>query len=769
MPEHIVIGDVAPRIQYVASGTQTAFTFPFPIFKPTDLQVFVNGRRLAEGYSVVGAGRSSGGTVTFLDPPDAGAVVTLRRVLRLERLSDFQESGELRARVLNDELDYQTAALQQLADDLTRTVQTEPTDIGGPLVLPPRSARASRLLGFDAGGSIQLFPAEVGGGQILFRQDGEGAVLRTAQDKLAEALSAADFGTVGDGVADDTGALARAFAAAGAQQRTLLIPDGTFRITRGLVFPGTAAGLIMQGRILADLSRPEPALTLGDGGTARNGEKIYWNIRLVRSVLSSWLDEREIGVLVRNIDASLVYIAESARFTIGVQTLGDRRGVEDSIFLLGRIVDNRIGLDVRCATAEGWNASVRYYGGRFAVSSSSWPALDRFGVRFSAAAGAYRLHNRHVFDAPSFELRQQGSNRAIPFLVEVDARSIIARDLRMEGCSPIVARHDGNAIDCRYDVAWASQAYRLDVEYGEATTRAGAILRTQHQASAHVAATRLIANLPNLRAAAFRWQPDALGFDQLACMSSSVAGSPSMLADFLFPGLTGYALTDRGVILGPSRGLGFVVDVRGCKDFALAVDADQPRLFVQCFDASGQLLTDAAGRMARASNQTLVWNGAARWWQSAADLADATLTRLQALRLAPEVATAVVGVVRVDRDYEVRALRLYCEPRHAPQILYGLPNMPHGSREIVVETAWDPPSLAPGATAQLNIPVPAASPGDFVQASFSVATTGVVFLATVGAGGVATVIAWNRSAVAIDLGGGTLRVRVVRVRTHKVL
>lgn len=762
MPEHIVIGDVAPRIQYVASGSQTAFTYPFPIFKPSDLQVFVDGERATDGYAVSGAGRSEGGTVTFAEPPRAGAVITLRRLLRIERVSDFQESGELRARVLNDELDYQTAALQQLADDLTRAVQADPTDFGAPLLLPPRAARASRLLGFDAGGSIQLYPAEAGGGQVLFRQDGAGAVLRTAQDKLAETLSAADFGTVGDGVADDTEALAAAFAAAGALQRTLLIPAGTFRITRGLVLPGGATGLIMQGRILADLAAPEPALTLGDGGTARNGEKLYWNLRVARSALSSWLDEREIGILVRNVDASLIHIAEASRFTIGVQSLGDRRGVEDTTFILGRIVDNRIGLDVRCTTAEGWNASVRYYGGHFAVSSSSWPALDRFGVRFSAAPGAYRLHNRHVFDAPNFELRQQGANRAIPFLVEVDARSIIARDMRMEGCSPIVAVHEANATDCRYDVAWASQAYRLDVEYGTATTRAGAVLRPRHQAAAHLAATRLIANLPNLRAAAFRWQPDALGFDQLACVSTAVAGSPSTLADFVFPGLGGYTLSGRGVVIGPSRGLGFVVDATACKDFALAVDADEPRLFVQCFDATGQILTDSAGRLARASNQTLVWNAAARWWQSSADLADATLSRLQAIRLAPEVATAVIGVARVDRDYEVRALRLYCEPRHAPALLYGLPNLPHGSREIVVETSWDPPSLAPGATAQLNITVPGAFPGDFVQASFSVSTTGVVFLATVGAGGVVTVIAWNRSTIAIDLAGGTLRVRVVK-------
>jgi hypothetical protein len=762
MSEHIVIGDVAPRVQYVASGAQTAFTFPFPIFKPADLEVFLDGARQSGGFTVTGAGQSAGGTVTFGAPPAAGTLVTLRRRLVLQRTSDFQENGELRARVLNDELDYQIAALQQVADDLGRALQFGPTDAGAAPVLPVRAARASRLLGFDAAGGVQLYPAEAGTSQGLFRQDGAGAVPRTMQDKFSEALSVADFGAAGDGLADDTDAIQAAFNAAAALGRTVLIPDGDWRIVRGVTLPGGAAGLIMRGRLVVEPAEPGPALTLGDGGAVRNGEKLYWGVRVTRATLSDWLDERDIGVRVRNVDTSLIYIAEARNFTIGVQTLGDERGVEDSSFILGRLVDNRIGLDIRCRTAAGWNASVRYHGGHLAVSSATWPALDRFGVRLSAEPGAYRAHNRHVFDAPNFELRQQGANAAIPFLVEVDSRAVIARDMRMEGCSPIVARHLGNAQDHLYDVAWASQGYLLDVEYAAGATRAGAVLRTRHQAAAHVEATRLIGNVPNLRAAAFRWMPGQTGFDQLACVSANVSGSPTQIEDFAFPGLSGYAPTARGVTMTAARGLGFVVDTRACRDFALAVDADAPRLFVQCFDAAGALLTDSAGAMARASGQSLVWNASARWWQGSADMTDAGLTRLQAVRLAPQVATAIIGICRVDQDYEARALRLYCEPRHAPALLYGLPSLPHGSRDLIAEATWDPPSIAAGATAQFNMTVPGASPGDLVQASFSVATTAILFLATVGAANTVTVVAWNRAGSAIDLAGGTLRVRVTK-------
>ncbi len=48
---------------------------------------------------------------------------------------------------------------------------------------------------------------------------------------------------------------------------------------------------------------------------------------------------------------------------------------------------------------------MRYYGGHFAIGSTVHPDKDRFGVRFSAAPGAYVAHNRHLFDGPGFELQ----------------------------------------------------------------------------------------------------------------------------------------------------------------------------------------------------------------------------------------------------------------------------------------------------------------------------------------------------------------------------
>ncbi|MCR0984774.1 phage tail fiber protein [Roseomonas populi] len=759
MAEHIRIGDIAPRVQYVADGAQTAFVYPFPVFDAADIAVHVDGLSIATGYAVSGAGSSGGGLVTFAVAPAAGAKLVLRRHLVMARVTDYQPNGVLRASTLNDELDRQMAALQEVREDAAGTIRQGPGEVGGKFVLPQRTARANRLLGFDSLGDIATFSR----GDATLSAPFPGSIPRTVEDKLSERLSARDFGATGNGVADDGPALQAAMNAAAASGKFLDIGEGTFRTTIPLTLPGAAAGLSMRGAILYAGAGGEAALTLGDGGNVRNRAKIYQGLRVLRAGLSSWEDERDIGILIRNQDSGLIDIRQVEMFTIGVQTLGVERGFEDSVLYLGRIVDNRYGLDVRTASAAAWNTSVRYYGGHFAMSLATYPDKDRYGVRLSAAPGAYVAHNRHVFDGPAFEL--QARDRpidGIPFLMGVNSRAVVARNIRMEGCDAFVARHTAGAQDHVYEVAWASQAYGVDIDYTATATRVGSVVRCFHQAAAHREATRTLAEVPNLRAAAIRWNATEIGFEKLACLSTNVSGAPTVLPQFTFQALDSYVLTDRGVVLPGGRGLGFVVDTRKCKEFALAIDADDPRMIIQCFGAGNALLTAADGAMVRASGMSLTYVDGPRWWQGNADSNDAGLTRLQVVRLAPQVQTAIIGVARVGTDYEVRSMRLACDPSQSPTVLYGTPELPHGARELKAELAWDPPSIAAGASASLNVPCTGVRPGDFVQAAFSLSTSGVMFLAQVGAQDVITVTAWNRSGAAIDLGAGTVRVRAVK-------
>jgi len=81
-------------------------------------EIRLDGAVLAGGATIAGAGHSDGGTVIFAEPPESGTRITLRRRLKIARATDFQDNGILRARSLNDELDYQVAAIQQVADDV---------------------------------------------------------------------------------------------------------------------------------------------------------------------------------------------------------------------------------------------------------------------------------------------------------------------------------------------------------------------------------------------------------------------------------------------------------------------------------------------------------------------------------------------------------------------------------------------------------------------------------------------------------------------------
>ncbi len=165
MPDHIRIGDVRPRVQYVADGALTSFGFPFPVFDAADLAVFLDEAAQRAGYTVTGAGRSHGGSVDFDAAPPDGVRVTLQRVLAVQRTTDFQEGGAFRAAAINDELDRQTAMIQQVADEAGRALTAAPTDPAVALSLPPKAARAGRYLAFDAGGRpvAALPPAPSGG------------------------------------------------------------------------------------------------------------------------------------------------------------------------------------------------------------------------------------------------------------------------------------------------------------------------------------------------------------------------------------------------------------------------------------------------------------------------------------------------------------------------------------------------------------------------------------------------------------------------------
>lgn len=262
MPTPIQIPRGTPRAQYVADGTVAAFAFPFPIFAAADLQVFLGAALQSTGFTVAGVGVSAGGTVTFATPPAAGTTVTLRRRVPVERTSDFLESGPLPASTLNREFDVLTAALQQVAGDQELMLRYADTDLPASPVLPGRALRAGKLLAFDSLGAPTVRLPVDEEALSTYLPGGAGAVPRPIREKLGDAVSAKDFGAVGDGTVDDTLAIQAALTAA----KAVFLPPGTYRIANTITVPyGKTLSGVGQSSILRGAGSGFDLVHLPDG------------------------------------------------------------------------------------------------------------------------------------------------------------------------------------------------------------------------------------------------------------------------------------------------------------------------------------------------------------------------------------------------------------------------------------------------------------------------------------------------------------------------
>jgi len=87
------------------------------------------------------------------------------------------------------------------------------------------------------------------------------------------------------------------------------------------------------------------------------------------------------------------------------------------------------------------------------------------------------------------------------------------------------------------------------------------------------------------------------------------------------------------------------------------------------------------------------------------------------------------------------------------------------NRTIKASAVFDPASIAAGAFATTTVSVPGALIGDFVKATFSLSLAGIKPLsAVINAADVATIYFENPTGGAINLGSGTVNVRVDQLK-----
>ncbi len=229
MPTHIQIPAMTPIVRYLADGSETVYSYPFPIFASEDLSVYLNGAPQISGFDIAGAGQTAGGSVTFDTAPAEGVIITLARELEIERVSDFLEGGDFSAASLNNELDFLVAAVQQVERENDVMLRYSDHEAPANVILPLKAQRANKALGFDGSGNPIAIEVIGGGGSGTgdFTASGTGAVTRPVADKLADMISVKDFGAVGDGLTNDTLAFQQALAA----HDSVFVPTGTYLVS----------------------------------------------------------------------------------------------------------------------------------------------------------------------------------------------------------------------------------------------------------------------------------------------------------------------------------------------------------------------------------------------------------------------------------------------------------------------------------------------------------------------------------------------------------
>lgn len=180
------------KVNYAGNGVTFSFDIPFPFLDPTHVRVQVlSGSSLQElvygtDYEVIAE------NVNIFGAPEAGSVVTVYRRVPLTQETDYPPGGNFPAAAHEAALDKLTMIVQQLADDVSRSIRVSISDNLDPddLVLPAAEFRTARLISFDSGGAAIMVgtgilgesPVSDFGQSLVLAEDSEAARLLLGLD-----------------------------------------------------------------------------------------------------------------------------------------------------------------------------------------------------------------------------------------------------------------------------------------------------------------------------------------------------------------------------------------------------------------------------------------------------------------------------------------------------------------------------------------------------------------------------------------------------------
>ena len=230
------------RVDYTGTGSAGPFTVPFPFYDASHLTVLQTdalfNQTTLTGWTATGAGGPSG-AVTLAAACPVGSTLTIMRVVPLTQITSIKNQEAFYPEVHEQEMDLLAMADQQLDEAMDRTLRL-PAGLSGVDMTLPKPDPGHALVWNAAGDGLEnagvasatlqqdladSTDVAKGDEMIAVKQPFTGAVARTQHDKNAEWVSVKDFGAVGDGVTNDTGAIIKAL---NSGARTIFFPQGTY-------------------------------------------------------------------------------------------------------------------------------------------------------------------------------------------------------------------------------------------------------------------------------------------------------------------------------------------------------------------------------------------------------------------------------------------------------------------------------------------------------------------------------------------------------------
>jgi len=162
----MTISSTTVKNSYSGDGSTTTFSYTFKIFQDSDIQVIIrsaNGtetvKTITTHYTVTGAGNSGGGSVIFTSGniPTSTQTVVLRRNIPQTQAIDYIANDPFPAESHEEGLDRATMAIQQLQEEVTRSLKLSKTNtMTSTEFIVGASDRANKILAFDTNGELSV-------------------------------------------------------------------------------------------------------------------------------------------------------------------------------------------------------------------------------------------------------------------------------------------------------------------------------------------------------------------------------------------------------------------------------------------------------------------------------------------------------------------------------------------------------------------------------------------------------------------------------------